>query len=59
MTLMGGPIDTRRNPTDVNKLAEGKPIEWFERNVDRDGAVPARRASCAASIPASCSSRAS
>jgi poly(3-hydroxybutyrate) depolymerase len=33
MTLMGGPIDTRRNPTGVNKLAEGKPIEWFENNV--------------------------
>ena len=33
MTLMGGPIDTRRNPTGVNKLAECKPIEWFENNV--------------------------
>jgi poly(3-hydroxybutyrate) depolymerase len=33
MTLMGGPIDTRRNPTAVNKLAEEHPIEWFERNV--------------------------
>ena len=33
MTLMGGPIDTRRNPTGVNKLAEGKSIEWFENNV--------------------------
>src|SRR5262249_9759578 len=29
MTLMAGPIDTRINPTRVNKLAEGKPIEWF------------------------------
>ncbi|MEL6375501.1 MAG: polyhydroxyalkanoate depolymerase, partial [Pseudomonadota bacterium] len=33
MTLMGGPIDTRRNPTVVNKLAEEKPIEWFESQV--------------------------
>ncbi len=33
MVLMGGPIDTRRNPTAVNKLAEKKSIEWFRRNV--------------------------
>jgi poly(3-hydroxybutyrate) depolymerase len=33
LTLMGGPIDTRRNPTVVNNLAQKKPIEWFERNV--------------------------
>lgn len=33
MTLMGGPIDTRRNRTVVNKLAEEKPISWFESNV--------------------------
>lgn len=33
MTLIGGPIDTRKNPTDVNRLAENKPIEWFERSV--------------------------
>jgi poly(3-hydroxybutyrate) depolymerase len=33
MVLMGGPIDTRRNPTAVNKLAEEKGIEWFRRNV--------------------------
>ena len=33
LTLMGGPIDTRRNPTAVNKLAMGKPLSWFERNV--------------------------
>ncbi|MDH3661409.1 MAG: polyhydroxyalkanoate depolymerase [Alphaproteobacteria bacterium] len=33
LTLMGGPIDTRRNPTEVNKLAESKSIDWFERNV--------------------------
>jgi poly(3-hydroxybutyrate) depolymerase len=33
MTLMAGPIDTRINPTKVNKLAASKPIEWFERNL--------------------------
>lgn len=33
MTLMGGPIDTRINPTAVNQLAEKKPIEWFRDNV--------------------------
>jgi poly(3-hydroxybutyrate) depolymerase len=33
LVLMGGPIDTRRNPTAVNELARDKPIEWFERNV--------------------------
>jgi poly(3-hydroxybutyrate) depolymerase len=33
MTLMAGPIDTRINPTKVNKLATSKPIGWFERNL--------------------------
>lgn len=33
MTLMGGPIDTRINPTAVNQLAKNKPIEWFRDNV--------------------------
>ncbi len=33
MTLMAGPIDTRVNPTKVNDLAKGKPIEWFEKNL--------------------------
>ncbi|HEX2655921.1 MAG TPA: polyhydroxyalkanoate depolymerase, partial [Xanthobacteraceae bacterium] len=33
MTLMGGPIDTRRNPTAVNKLAEERGIEWFRNHV--------------------------
>jgi poly(3-hydroxybutyrate) depolymerase len=40
MTLMGGPIDTRRNPTAVNKLATSRPLAWFERNVV--ATVPAR-----------------
>ncbi len=33
MTLMGGPIDTRINPTVVNELAEKRSLEWFRRNV--------------------------
>ncbi|MDQ2955102.1 MAG: polyhydroxyalkanoate depolymerase [Pseudomonadota bacterium] len=33
MTLMGGPIDTRSNPTAVNKLAEQRGVDWFRRNV--------------------------
>lgn len=33
MTLMGGPIDTRKAPTQVNKFSQEHPIEWFESNV--------------------------
>jgi len=33
MVLMGGPIDTRVNPTGVNKLAETRGIDWFRRHV--------------------------
>lgn len=40
ITLMAGPIDTRVNPTGVNKLAKSKPIEWFERKLI--GTVPLR-----------------
>ncbi|WP_439499667.1 polyhydroxyalkanoate depolymerase [Bosea sp. (in: a-proteobacteria)] len=32
MTLMGGPIDTRRSPTAVNQLAMERGTEWFRRN---------------------------
>ncbi len=32
MTLMGGPIDTRRSPTAVNLLAEKRGVEWFRAN---------------------------
>ena len=32
MTLMGGPIDTRRSPTEVNKLAQDRGIDWFKAN---------------------------
>ncbi|TAH13099.1 MAG: polyhydroxyalkanoate depolymerase [Curvibacter sp.] len=33
LTLMAGPVDCRVNPTEVNKLAVSKPIEWFEKNL--------------------------
>lgn len=32
MILMGGPIDTRRNPTVVNRLAVARGIDWFRKN---------------------------
>ncbi|CAM5548172.1 poly(3-hydroxybutyrate) depolymerase [Aquamicrobium terrae] len=41
MTLMGGPIDTRRNPTAVNLLAEEKDIGWFRDNVIMQAPWPA------------------
>ena len=33
LTLMAGPIDCRISPTEVNKLAMTRPIEWFEKNL--------------------------
>jgi poly(3-hydroxybutyrate) depolymerase len=33
LVLIGGPIDTRRNPTKVNDLAAEKSMAWFESNV--------------------------
>jgi poly(3-hydroxybutyrate) depolymerase len=39
LILMGGPIDTRRNPTQVNRFAVSKPLRWFETNLLHD--VPA------------------
>jgi len=33
MTMMGGPIDTRRSPTSVNNFATGRPLSWFESRV--------------------------
>jgi poly(3-hydroxybutyrate) depolymerase len=32
MILMGGPLDTRRSPTAVNKLAEERGTNWFRNN---------------------------
>lgn len=31
MILMGGPVDTRINPTAVNELAEKRGLEWFQQ----------------------------
>lgn len=42
LVLMGGPIDTRRNPTKVNELAKDRALSWFESNVI--SAVPFPRA---------------
>lgn len=33
LTLMAGPVDCRVNPTEVNRLAISKPIEWFAQNL--------------------------
>jgi poly(3-hydroxybutyrate) depolymerase len=33
MIMMGGPIDTRRSPTQVNNLARTKPVSWFDRTL--------------------------
>lgn len=40
LTMMGGPIDARENPTKVNDLADTKPLHWFERHMLQE--VPAR-----------------
>jgi poly(3-hydroxybutyrate) depolymerase len=32
LTLMAGPIDTRINPTEVNRFATSRPIAWFALN---------------------------
>ena len=33
MVMMGGPIDPRQSPTQVNRLATTKPYAWFENQV--------------------------
>ncbi|AVY66291.1 polyhydroxyalkanoate depolymerase [Xanthomonas translucens] len=33
LVMMGGPIDARRSPTQVNNLATRNPLSWFEHNV--------------------------
>lgn len=33
LTLMGGPLDTRQSPTQVNDLATTKPLSWFQNHV--------------------------
>jgi poly(3-hydroxybutyrate) depolymerase len=33
LTMMGGPIDTRKAPTAVNTLAQDRPYAWFKNSV--------------------------
>lgn len=33
LTMIGGPIDTRKSPTQVNKFAKEHSLDWFERHV--------------------------
>jgi poly(3-hydroxybutyrate) depolymerase len=33
LTLMGGPVDPRKSPTEVNRLATSRPLAWFEQNL--------------------------
>lgn len=33
LTMMGGPVDTRKAPTAVNSLATERPHAWFQQNV--------------------------
>jgi poly(3-hydroxybutyrate) depolymerase len=40
MILMGGPIDPRANPTEVNRFARAHSLDWFDRTVITT--VPAR-----------------
>jgi poly(3-hydroxybutyrate) depolymerase len=40
LTLMAGPVDCRVNPTEVNRLANTKPIAWFEKNLISDVPLP-------------------
>ena len=56
LTLMGGPIDARVNPTVVDKLATDHPLAWFEAMMIHRVPPRLRRAPAAASTRASCSS---
>ncbi|RWA56378.1 esterase [Cupriavidus sp. UYMSc13B] len=33
LTLIGGPIDARRSPTAIGRLATSQSIQWFQRNL--------------------------
>ncbi len=33
LTMMGGPVDTRKNPTEVNEFGTSHSLGWFEQNV--------------------------
>jgi poly(3-hydroxybutyrate) depolymerase len=60
MTMMGGPIDTRRNPTQVNALAlRKKHLRLVREQRDLHGCPRRIRATCARCTRASCSTPAS
>ena len=59
LTMMGGPIDTRRSPTDGQQLRRPPAALVVRGEGDPARADALSRASCAASTPASCSSPAS
>ena len=40
LVMMGGPIDARRSPTEVNSLATRNPLSWFENNVIHSVPMP-------------------
>jgi poly(3-hydroxybutyrate) depolymerase len=44
LTLMAGPIDTRINPTEVNRLATSRPHRWFAANLISAVPLPHRGA---------------
>lgn len=49
MTLIGGPIDTRRSPTQVNRTAIERSLAWFRKNLIHEvppGYVGAGRKVC-------------
>jgi poly(3-hydroxybutyrate) depolymerase len=33
LALLAGPVDTRISPTEVNRLAQSQPVEWFARHL--------------------------
>ena len=58
MTLMGGPVDTRKNPSAVNNFAAERGTDWFRNNVITK--VPFPHPGVMRDVfPASCSSMAS
>ena len=59
MTLMGGPIDTRRSPTKVNLLAQERGSRMVPAQLHQHRALRLSRRRAARSIRASCNSPAS
>ena len=53
MVLLRGPIDTRVNPTGVDRLAQHRGVDWFRRNVITKVPFPIPGL-CVTFIPGSC-----